>query len=55
MTEQYIVLKGSPFYGFTHYGVFDSFDNAEKWADETIGNEVEYWIAKLEQTTKETA
>lgn len=46
----YIILSGSPFDGFKHYGPFDSFDLAEVWADRVIGIETEYWIAKLEPT-----
>jgi hypothetical protein len=48
MNEQYIVLAGSPFDGFTHYGTFSSFDEAQKWADGYLGFNLEWWVAKLE-------
>jgi hypothetical protein len=51
----YIVLAGSPFDGFTHYGMFDSFEKAQDWADETIGFNTEWWVAKLESPQKESA
>ena len=49
----FIVLVGNPFDGFTHYGTFDSFENAQKWADETIGFISDWWVAGLESTDKE--
>ena len=48
MNDQYIVLAGSPFDGFTHYGMFDSFEQAQEWADGVIGFNTEWWVAKLE-------
>jgi len=48
MKDLYIVLAGSPFDGFSHYGVFDSFEQAQKWADEVIGFTAEWWVSKLE-------
>ena len=51
----YIVLSGSTFDGFTHYGMFDSFDNAQKWADESIGFNSDWWVAKLESPEQENA
>jgi hypothetical protein len=51
--EQYIILAGGPFDGFTFYGVFDDFDEARLWADETLGFNVEWWTAKVEPTHKE--
>jgi hypothetical protein len=48
MIEQWIVLAGSPFDGFTHYGTFESFEQAEQWADEKIAFNSEWWVAKLD-------
>ena len=56
MNDQYIVISGSPFDGFTHYGTFDFFDKAQRWADENLGFDVEWWVARLESVSeKETA
>lgn len=46
--EEYIVLSGSPFDGFCYYGSFSSFEEAEKWADEKIAFNSEWWVAKLD-------
>jgi len=54
MNDQYIVLAGSPFDGFTHYGMFDSFEQAQEWADGVIGFNTEWWVAKL-QSPEENA
>lgn len=48
MKDQYIVIAGNLFDGFTHYGVFDSFDEGQEWADSTIGFTLDWWIAKLD-------
>ena len=45
--SNYTVAYGNAFDGLTFYGVFDSFDAAELWADrhDTFG----YWIVELQE------
>jgi hypothetical protein len=48
MTDKFIVLAGNPFDGFSYYGTFESFEEAQEWADSTIGFNSEWWVAKLD-------
>ena len=52
MKEEWIILAGSPFDGFSHYGTFESFDQAQEWADTKIGFTVEWWVAKLDNPSE---
>ena len=52
MSAQYMVTVGDPFDGFTHYGPFDSAEEANAWADNentasgVVGNE-SWWVGVL--------
>lgn len=41
---EYIVMVGNPSDGFTHYGPFDSFDDADEWCR---GVSHDTWIVQL--------
>lgn len=47
MSEQRIIVTGTPVEGFTFIGPFDSFDSAESYADH-IGVMGDWWITDLQ-------
>jgi hypothetical protein len=51
MSEQRIIVTGTPIDGFTYIGPFDSFDSAESYADH-IGVMGDWWITTLQSPGK---
>lgn len=47
MSEQRIIVTGTPIDGFTYIGPFDSFESAESYADH-IGVMGDWWITDLQ-------
>jgi hypothetical protein len=49
----YLVIVGNPLDGYTHFGPFDSQNEATDWASENVDRYYEWWIGELFESVEE--